>query len=66
LPEIACSDAHTLGEFGSAYSEVPDVDPSKPEKLLTALDEAEHVTARSPVWVSAFSTMARALDIVGL
>lgn len=66
LPMVACSDAHTLGEFGNAYTEVPEIDPSDPAALLEAIEQGEPVGQRSPAWVSVHSTAARMLDKLGL
>lgn len=65
-PMVACSDAHTLGEFGSAYTEVPDFDASDPDALLAALEEGTPVGETSPLWVSVHSTVAKALHKLGL
>lgn len=64
-PGVACSDAHTLGEFGSAYTEVPDFDASDPDALLEALEEGHPVGQTSPVWVSVHSTVAKLLHKMG-
>lgn len=66
LPMVACSDAHTLGEIGAAYTEVPDFDPSDPDALLEALEEGRMVGETSPVWVSVQSTVAKVLNKLGL
>lgn len=65
LPMVACSDAHTTGEFGSAYTEVPDFDTSDPDALLAAIEEGTPVGEQSPLWVSVHSTLAKALDKIG-
>lgn len=62
----ACSDAHTAGEFGAAYTEVPAFDPAEPKELLAALREGTRHETRSPIWVSVHSTVAKVLDKVGL
>jgi predicted metal-dependent phosphoesterase TrpH len=66
LPAVACSDAHTVGEVGSAYAEVSAFDPSDPDALLEALEDARLVGDTSPVWVSVHSTLAKVLDKLGL
>lgn len=65
LPQVACSDAHTVGELGNAYTEVPTVDPSDPDALLAAIEEGTPVGQRSPAWVSVHSTAAKVLDKLG-
>lgn len=65
LPMVSCSDAHTLGEFGSAYTEVPTFDASDPGALLGAIDEGRMVGNTSPVWVSVHSMLAKGLRKLG-
>lgn len=65
LPMVACSDAHTLGEFGAAYTEVPEFDPTDPQALVEVLDEGHLVGATSPVWVSVHSTLTKAIKKLG-
>lgn len=66
LPKVACSDAHTLGEIGNAYTEIPEIDPSDPDALIEALEAGTPVGQRSPLWVSVHSTAAKVLDKLGL
>lgn len=65
-PVCACSDAHSPGEFGAAYTEVPAFDPQDPSSLLEALAAGRMHQTTSPVWVSVHSTLAKLLDKVGL
>lgn len=64
-PTCACSDAHTLGEFGSAYTDVPDFDIESPKELLAALEEGIQHETTSPIWVSVHSTLAKGLHKLG-
>lgn len=66
LPMVACSDAHTLGEFGGAYTEVPAFDASDPSALLDAVQEGRLVGNTSPVWVSVHSMVTKGLRKLGL
>lgn len=66
LPTVACSDAHTLNEFGAAYTSTPGFDPGDPQQLLDALERGDHHCTTSPVWVSVHSTMARVMNRIGL
>ncbi|MDX1611674.1 MAG: PHP domain-containing protein [Candidatus Thermoplasmatota archaeon] len=65
-PVCACSDAHTYGEFGAAYTDVPAFDPSEPKQLLDALGQGTLHETTSPPWVSVHSTVAKLLHKVGL
>ncbi len=64
-PTCACSDAHTLGEFGSAYTDVPAFDIESPKGLLAALEEGTQHETTSPIWVSVHSTIAKGLHRLG-
>lgn len=66
LPMCACSDAHTLNEFGSAYTATPEFDPDEPDELLAALEDGTIHCTTSPVWVSFHSTVATIMDKLGL
>ena len=65
-PQVACSDAHSPGEFGSAYTDTPDFDAADPQALLAALRNGVHHTTTSPPWVSVHSVLAKALHKLGL
>lgn len=58
LPGVAVSDAHTLGEVGRTYMEVPEYDGT-PQGLLAALREAMPFCLRSNRLVHLASTYAR-------
>jgi predicted metal-dependent phosphoesterase TrpH len=64
LPLGAGSDAHTLGEIGTAYVEVPPFEPTR-ESFLAAL-RAGRVAARgtSPRVVAAYSSFARVRKMI--
>ncbi len=57
LLEAAVSDAHTPGELGSSYTEVPDFDG--PEAFLQSLKQAKLVTRAASPLVHALSYWAR-------
>ncbi len=66
LPMVSCSDAHTLGEFGASYTEVPEFDVGDPGALVDAVREGRMVGNTSPVWVSVHSVLAKGLGKLGL
>ncbi|MBI4302141.1 MAG: PHP domain-containing protein [Chloroflexi bacterium] len=53
----AGSDAHSLGEIGSSYLEIPDFD--RAEEFAQALAQAKVVGHRSPPWVHLLSMWAK-------
>lgn len=57
LPAAAVSDAHTGGELGSSYAEMPDFDG--PEAFLQSLKQAKLVTRTASPFVHALSYWAR-------
>ena len=50
LPRAAGSDSHFLFEFGSTYTELPDLDLDNPHTLLKSLPQASLVTKRAPIY----------------
>jgi predicted metal-dependent phosphoesterase TrpH len=66
LPMVACSDAHTLGEFGVSYTVTDDFDPSDPEALVAAVAGGQVVEETSSVWVNVRSQFTKLLHKVGL
>lgn len=58
LPGIAVSDAHTPGEIGHTYMELPDYDGT-PQGFLSSLKEATPVCHRSSRFVHLASTYAK-------
>lgn len=63
LPVTAGSDAHSLWEVGRAGVRMPPFD--SPASFLESLRAAQIWGKISPVWVHAFSTLARVLRRVG-
>lgn len=66
VPRCACSDAHSPGEFGAAYTDTPDFDPAEPKELLRALEAGTLHESTSPWSVSFHSLWSKALHRVGL
>lgn len=57
LPAIAGSDAHTLGEIGNAYVEMPEFNGR--DEFLRALTQAKIFGHRANLWVHLESNLAR-------
>lgn len=66
LPMVACSDAHTLAEFGVSYTETPGFDPWDPGALVEAVEAGSVVEETSSVWVNVRSQFTKLLHKVGL
>lgn len=58
-PMAAGSDSHTLWEFGTTYTEIPDFDVESPKELLKALRKSRIVGVPAPIYARGINNLTK-------